>query len=266
MTKTQLLKKEFLKLKKEIENLIEDIDTSKNSHLQNYFYFISYPLFSVTESVIILCENKKTNSAEVLLRSLIEAHINIIYHQLDDSEYRLAVSAKKGFDTKIKNTKGLKDFVRRYPNLKSEDPSNLFSDEWLSKAEGWAEVKRKTILRCNNLQKNDMDLDLRSKAIKCDKKYIDNIEKGHFERMYHIIYRQLSPTAHLNIEGIQSFVDENEKGEYSFSDRGNGEVLSAQAIEVCTAFTKDLYEHGVLKGKITSTVSKIESILKEENK
>lgn len=265
MNKSELLNKEFLKLKEEVTTLINNVDTSKNSRLQNYLYFVSYSLFSITESVIILCENNKPHSAEILLRSLIEAHINIIYHQLGNPEYRLAVSAKNGFDVKIKNIKELEELIRKYPNLKSEDPTKLFSNEWLSNAGNWAETQRRAILRGNNLKENDRDLDLKSKAIKCDEASLDGIERGHFERMYHLIFRQLSPTSHLNIEGIQAFVSEPEKGKYLFSDDGNCEILSAQAIEVCTAFTKDLYDCNVLAGKITSTVSNIEKILKSDD-
>lgn len=263
MNETKLLKEEFIKLKTEITSLIDNVDASKNSHLQNYLYFISYSLFSVTESVIILCENDKPHSAEILLRSLIEAHINIIYHQLGDSEYRLSVSAKGGFDTKIKNIKQLEELIHKYPNLKSKDPTKLFNNEWLLKAGEWAKKQREAILRGNNLKENDEDLDLKSKAIKCDKASLDGVEKGHFERMYHLIFRQLSSTTHLNIEGIQTFISEPEAGKYLFSDDGNGDFLLAQAIEVCSVFTKDLYENGVLDGDITNTVCNIEKLLKD---
>ena len=263
MPEVKLLKKEFLGLKAEIAALMNRVDTSKKSYLQKYLYFISYPLFSFTESVIILCENGKCHSAKILLRSLVEAHINIIYHQLGDSENRLALSAKGGFDTKIKNIRELKDFILRYPNLKSTDPANLFSNEWLQKAEQWAEVERQAILKGNNLQKNNQDLDLKSKAIKCDQASIRDIEKGHFERMYHLIFRQLSPTTHLNIEGLQTFLSKKETEEYLFSDGDDGNFLITEAIGICIAFTKDLYECGVIGGEITSTVHRIEKFIKQ---
>jgi hypothetical protein len=262
MYKINLLKKEFLKLKTEIISLIDRVDTTKKSHLQNYFYFVSYPLFSLAESVIILCENGKPHSAKILLRSLIESHINIIYHQVDDSEHRLALLAKEGFDTKIKNVRELKDFIRRYPNLESKDSTKLFNNEWLLKAEKWAEVERQAIMKGNNLNENDKESDLKSKAVKCDQASIDGIEKGHFERMYHIIFRQLSPTTHLNVEGIQTFLSKNDKGEYLFSDGDDGDFLLVQAIDICVAFTKDLYECNVLDGETIDTVRNIEKLLK----
>lgn len=263
MNLSQDIKQEFLRLKSEISLHIDRIDTSKNSHLQNYLYFIHYPLFNFTESIIILCESGKFHSAKILLRSLFEAHINIIYHQIDESEHRLALSAKAGFDTKIKIISEIKDLVRRYPNLESPDPKRLFSKKWLQDAGEWAEVQRKAILKGNNLVQNDQDPDLKSKAIKCDKASIKNVEPGHFERMYTVIYRQLSPASHLDIEGLEVFVNQKETGKYMFGDGNGGDFIIGQAIEICLAFTKDLYESGLIKSKITDTVQRLDKLIKQ---
>ncbi len=265
MNLIQDIKQEFLQLKSEISRHIDQIDTSKNSHLQNYLYFIHYPIFNFTESIIILCENNKYNSAKILLRSLFEAHINIIYHQIDESERRLALSAKAGFDTKIKIISEIKDLVRRYPNLESPDPKRLFSKKWLQDAGEWAEVQRKAILKGNNLVQTEQDPDLKSKAVKCDKASIKNVEPGHFERMYTVIYRQLSPASHLDIEGLQVFVNQKETGKYIFDDGNDGDFIVGQAIEICLAFTKDLYESGVIKGNITDRVQRLEKLIKQDD-
>ena len=256
-----ILKEEFFKLKREISAQIELIDLTQKSHLQKYLYFVYYPLFSLAESIIILCDNGKDHSAKILLRSLIEAHINIIYHQVADSEYRLSLSAKGGFDIKAKNIKGLKDLIRRYPNLRSTDPTKLFSEKWLDNAGEWVDIERQAILKGNSLKETDQELDLLSKAIKCDEAHIKNAESGHFQRMYHIIFRQLSPTAHLNIEGIQTFVDEKEAGKYLFTDSDDRNLLISEAIDICVALTKDLYECGVLEGNIPDTADKIEKLI-----
>ena len=257
------IKEEFLKLKSEICLHIDKVDTSKNSHLQNYLYFVNYPLFSFTESVIILCENNQCHSAKVLLRSLFEAHINIIYHQLDDSERRLALSAGAWIHTKIKGIKEIEELIKRHPNLESMDPANLYSKKWLKEAKEWAEIQRKAILKGNNLKISDQDLDLKSKALKCDDGAIKNADNGHFERMYTVIYRQLSPPSHLKVEGIQTFVNKGETGEYVFDNGTDGIFLVSQAIEICTAFVKDLYEVGVIKGNITDTVQRLEALIKQ---
>jgi len=256
----ELIKTEFLGLKTEINDLLGGVDTKKKSHLQNYLYFVYFPLFSFAESIIILCENKKHNTAKVLLRSLIEAHINILYHQLHDSEHRLAISAKDGFDSKIRNIKEVQELIKKYPNLESNNPNNLYSRVWLQKALEWAQREQQAILLGNNLNEKEKDVGLKDKAIKCDQEFTGEIDKGHFERMYAIIYRQLSPTSHLNLEGLQTFVDQDEVGKYLFSDQDDGDLLVCEAVNICLALTKDLYDNGVIDGKITDTISRIEKL------
>ena len=185
----RILKDEFLSLRREVSTLIDSVDTSKNTYLQNYLYFYHYPLFSFTESIISLCESGKHIAAKVLLRTLFEAHINIIYHQLGDVKHRLAVSAKDGFDTKIKGLKEIQKLIKKYPNLESADDTNLFSKKWLGEAEQWAEEHRLTILRGNNLKKDDKEPSLISKAIKCDDASIKNAGGGRFQRKYAVVYR-----------------------------------------------------------------------------
>lgn len=262
------LKNEFLKLKSEISSEIEKVGVEEKKYLHNYLYFFHYPLFSFVESVIILCEGGKTHVASVLLRSLFEAHINIVYHQVSDSKRTLALSAKAGFDQKVQNIRELKELVRKYPNLKSPDPKNLFSSEWLEKAERWATRELDGILQGNHLTSSDQELDLKSKAIKCDKLFQKTnknkpIDNGHFERMYNVIFRQLSTTSHLNIDGMQTFIDKDGTGKYLFDDGKNSDFIAAQAVEICVAYVKDLYENSILKGNPTQTLGRIEDLLKK---
>ncbi len=256
------LKEEFLKLKEKVEPHIQSGGTKHKNHLQSYLFFACYPLFSFVESIVILCENGKFQTSESLLRSLIELHINVIYYQVADSDRRLAVSVKKGFDEKIKGIREIKKLIRKYPNLSSEDPKKLFSNEWLEKAESWAEAERKAVLEGNNLDEDVMELNLIDKAIKCDQADIKNVEKGHFERMYHVIYRQLSPSTHLNIAGIQGFVDQRADGQYSFSEGDPKSCYLMQtAIDICVALTKDLYENKVIEGDWPENISALEKLL-----
>ncbi|MCX6735863.1 MAG: DUF5677 domain-containing protein [Candidatus Parcubacteria bacterium] len=256
------LKEEFLKLKNEVEPYIQNGRVKDKSHLQSYLYFAYYPLFSFVESILILCESGKFRSAESLLRSLIELHINVIYYQVADSDRRLAISVKKDLEEKITGIRGIRELIRKYPNLKSDNPKDLFSNEWLKEAEDWAEERRQAILRGNHLIKADNDLSLKDKAIKCDQAKMKDIEAGHFERMYHMIYRQLSPSTHLNIGGIQGFVDQKEGGNYLFSDGGQKDYyLMQEAIAICVALTKDLYENGVIVAKLPDTIGRLEKLL-----
>lgn len=256
------LKGIFLKLKHEISILLDQEDKTKYSYLQNYLYINHYPLFSYAESVIILCENRKYNSASVLLRVLIETHINIVYHQLNDSERRLALSAKVSFDQKIRILNELQELIKRHSNLESKDPTDLFSHAYIEKSLEWSKVHRQAIIKANNLNEGDRDLDLKSKALRCDQEFNGNADKGHFERMYTVIYRYLSPFTHLDIEGLQMFVDGDTVSQRSFHDGANGDHLAAEAIDVCVAFSKDLYDQGLIKGERIEIINTVENLLR----
>lgn len=256
------LKEGFLKLKSEVSNLLNNEDRKEYNHIQNYLYFVHYPLFSFAESVIILCEHGKYNPANVLLRTLIEAHINIIYHQLNDFERKLALSAKVSFDQKIIVIKKIQDLIRKFPNLKSDDPSTLFSKEYLENTLKWTETQRNNIMTNNNILLKEKDLNLEAKAAKCDEEYTGNIEKGHFERIYTVIYRYLSPLTHLDIEGLDVFVAKNETNQYLFHDGCiRDEHLAFEAVDVCLAFSKDLYDLSLIKGHRTDAIGIVEKLL-----
>jgi len=254
--KIKLLTEQFLILKKEIGFLVEENKTNYN-YLQNYLYFFYIPLFNYVESIILLCEHKKYISASVILRSLIEAHINIIYHQTSDSERKLAILAKSGFDKKIKEIKKIKGLIEKYPNLESKDPSNLFSHEDLKALENVNKNNLQAVLKGNNIKDNDCELNLYDKAIKCDGEQVKNAEGGHFEKMYIINYGYLCSSAHLDLDGLQAFITEKQ-------DEKSGEHLIFEAIDICTAYTKDLYENNVISGKIPENVANIENLLKDK--
>lgn len=256
-SKIKLLTEQFLILKKEIGVLIEKNKANYN-HLQNYLYFFYTPLFHYTESIILLCENKKYISANVILRSLIEAHINIIYHQTGDSERKLAILAKSGFDKRIKEIKKIKKIIERHLNLESKDPNNLFSHEDLRALESVNKNNLRAVLKGNNIKDNDCELNLYDKAIKCDGEQVTNAEGGHFEKMYIINYGYLCSSAHLDLDGLQAFITEKQ-------DEKSGEHLVFEAIDICTAYAKDLYENNVISGKIPKTVSNIENLLKDKS-
>src|SRR3990167_3539573 len=128
------LNKKFLQLKQEITHLLSCVNRNGYSHLQNYIFFAHKPIFSFTEAILILCGNKKSHAAKVLLRTLFEAHIDIIYHQVKDSEKRLAFSSKRMFDERITVLREILDLIKRYPNLESHDTTQLFNKEYLNKA------------------------------------------------------------------------------------------------------------------------------------
>ncbi len=260
---TEELNKRFLQLKKEITNLLSDANRSKFSPLQNSLFFAQKPIFSFAEAILILCEKKKSNAAKVLLRTLFEAHIDVIYHQIKDSERRLAFSAKRMFDERITVLNEILSLIKKYPNLESEDETKLFNSKYLTKALADQDTHRQAILRANpNLTGTKH---LQDKAKLCEEGEVKNSEPGSFERMYSLIYRQLSPVAHLNIEGLQEFVGQDEYGKIFFHDGDNGDFIATQAVEISIAFSKDLYDNKILTGEQAEIIQEAEKFISQAN-
>ncbi len=262
-----------MKSEQEIETIITDFsalveltkpllhrNTGSYNYLQYYLYFMHYLLFSFTESIIILYKENKFHAASVILRSLVEGHINIVYHQLGDTNKKLALSAKESADSRLTVINKLNELISKYPNLESQDSSALLSKKYLEDMKNDVTTQRQGILRGNSITERDRALDMEAKAMKCDQEN-KSIEKGHFERMYTIIYRYLSPIAHLNIESISTIVHANENGDYIFNEGDAGKTCVTDAIGICVTYIKDLYENKLIDGNIPSEVLLLEKKL-----
>ena len=255
------LSKKFLQLKEEITHLLSGANRSGYSHLQNYIFFAHKPVFSFAEAILILRENQKSNAAKVLLRALFEAHIDIIYHQIKDSEQRLAFSVKRMFDERITILNEIQSLIKKYPNLESQDETKLFNNKYLTKALADQGIHRQAILKANPNLSGTKHLHLPDKAKLCEEGEVKNSEPGSFGRMYSLIYRQLSPVAHLNIEGLQEFVGQDKYGKIFFHDGDNGDFIATQAVEISIAFSKDLYDNTILTGEQVAIIQETEKFI-----
>ncbi len=74
--------------------------------------------------------------------------------------------------------------------------------------------------------------------------------------MYTLQYRFLSPVAHLNIEGLQHFVDEKDNT-LIYKDGDEKEMIQGTAVGLYAALVKDLYEHKVLAGETPEQVDEL---------
>jgi len=255
----QKLKESFLKLKREITELLNNSKDSTYSHLQNYIYFAHHPIFSFTEAILILCENRKSNAAKVLLRTLFEAHIDTIYHQVKDSEQRLAFSAKTMFEGRIIMLQEISKLIEKYPNLESSDANQIFNIGNLKKAIVDQTEHKEAILRANPGLTGTKHLQVKSRL--CEEEKVKNAESGSFERMYSLIYRQLSPVAHLNIDGLQSFVGQDKYGKIFFHDGDDEDFIATQAVDISVAFIKDLYDNKVIVSEPLAMIKEIEALI-----
>jgi hypothetical protein len=81
--------------------------------------------------------------------------------------------------------------------------------------------------------------------------------------MYTVIYRYLSPVAHLNIEALNVVVTKSNQGNYDFNEGDGGKTYVVDAVGICVAYIKDLYENKVIEGKVPDAVLSLEQKLGE---
>jgi hypothetical protein len=147
--------------------------------------------------------------------------------------------------------------------LESQDETKLFNNKYLGKALADQDKHRQAILRVNpNLSGTKH---LREKAKLCEEGEVKNSEPGGFERMYSLIYRQLSLVAHLNIEGLQAFMGQDEYRKIFFHDGDNGDFIATQAVEISIAFSKDLYDNKILEGEQVAIIQETEKFISQAN-
>ncbi len=249
---------QFFTIKGIINTQLEKPGSS--TKIQNYLYIMYGPFENYTESIILLCDNGKINAASVLLRSLVEAHINIIYMQIGDKKQHLAEAAYEGFKQKVSVCDNFIQLLTKYPNLVSEDSNSLYNLERLNHMRAFAVRGRDSVLKLNDIDPKYTEkrykVDLLDKARKCDEAGIATDKPGFFEDLYTLQYRYLSPVAHLNIEGLQHFVDEIES-KIVYKDGNNIEMVQGMAIGLYAALVKDLYEHQVISGEVPNEVDEL---------
>ncbi len=260
---SKTLKQKFLPLTLELTELLIATDREGFSHLQNYIYFAHRAIFNFTESILFLCENGKPNVAKVLLRSLFEVHIDVIYHQLGDSEMKLAFSTHRMFKERLAPLEEILKLIEVCPNLESKDPAELFNKEYLNKAIAHQKRGMDAVGRGNPNLTGTKHLNM--KAALCDEGPVKNAEQGHFRRMYSLIYRYLSPFAHLNIEGLQAFVGQDEMGNVYFHDGDDMDFVAVEAVSLAIAFIKDLYDNKILFGDQLGMIKEIEEFIIQKN-
>lgn len=232
------------------------LERKLDTKLQNYLYIIYGPFENYVESIILLCKNEKLNAASVILRSLVEAHINIIYMQIGDKKKHLAEAAFECFKQKVSMCDNFLALIKKYPNLESEDKKSLYNVDWLNDAKAFAVRGRDSIPRLNDVDVEYKKVDLITKARRCDEAKIADVKPGFFEGLYALQYRYLSPVAHLNIEGLQHFVEEK-NGVLIHKDGNQREMIQGTAIGLYAALVKDLYENEVISGEVPAEVNNL---------
>ncbi|MCX6764546.1 MAG: DUF5677 domain-containing protein [Candidatus Nealsonbacteria bacterium] len=225
-------------------------------HLPSFLLYNHIAIHNYSEAVYLLCKDSRLHSAYVLLRSIFEAHTNAEYIKFGDSERKLSLFAKEGFIVRKKIADCFDQFIKKYPQKK--ESISVLEEKNINKMKEFSGSHIKGIDNANKLNQNEEYPDILRRSIEIDKNSLDIEEKGNSELYYHLVYRYLSPYAHLNLFGLETFVDEGIDGDIKFilGRSNNVSTIIMQTYAYYFVSLNGLFEKKILDGEIIEKYKK----------
>ncbi|OGZ34773.1 MAG: hypothetical protein A2V60_01430 [Candidatus Portnoybacteria bacterium RIFCSPHIGHO2_01_FULL_39_19] len=228
------------------------------THLQSFLLFNQVAVHNYSEAICLLCKDARPHAAHVLLRSLFEAYTNAEYIKSKDSEKRLALFAREGMIERNKIANGFEQFIKKYPKKKNSLP--VLEEKSIDKMKKFSEGHIKGINNANKLNQKEVYPDIVSRSIKIDEEIPDSEEKGNSELYYHLVFRLLSPYAHLNAFGLEMFT---EKGLDIIGQAKDVHHIILQTYLYYFSLLKNLFQHKILDGEMPDRYQKYFKELKD---
>lgn len=183
---------------------------------------------SYSEAILKLVESKPLfdKAAEILLRSLIEAMINVNYVYAGRSQYNALVFLLDSFQDRI-------DFADKHKAFWTQHLSwDLKFGDKILKPSDWdvfINERQKNILKAfksRRYKKPSKVPDLRARAVIADN-YLRKLgklsEKNSLEKYYVLYYKYFSQTPHLKMQGLERFISTDSQGKMSLIIDGKAE-------------------------------------------
>lgn len=154
------------------------------------------------KGIKILIEKDDVLSANVLLRTLIEAFINIFYILADNSTIRAISYILEDYKTRKKNVKTIKELIKNgeivdnfFPGLSTPEQC----DEYIKELE---DEKNKNL---SNLKEN-LQININDKELIFPREVYKRAEKANLQSVYKILYPYLSNLTHVSSSGLKDFI------------------------------------------------------------
>jgi len=226
------------------------------THLQNFLLFNQIAIHNYTEAIYLLCEDARPHAAYVLLRSLFEAYTNVEYVKFGDSERKLALFAKNGFFERGKIANGFDKFIEKYP--KRKESISVLEEK---RIDGMKEFVRRHIIgvdSANQLKLTDKYPDIFIRSTEIDKNVSNPKNKGDNELYYHLVFRYLSPYAHLNAFGLEMFLEKelNKEEIFQLGRAKDVHLIILQTYLYYFVSFNNLFQHKVLDGHMPAKYQK----------
>lgn len=224
------------------------IDTNSRDFKKNFISFYFGAIHNYSESIYVLCKDSRPHAATVILRSVLEAFINVIYLMNTNSNLKIAKFAISDFEERIKVLKQFKVFVAKFPKWEGKD--NLTTTKDLDNMIAFNQKHKEGIEKGNRFYKSTKILkDLRARAEAYDKK---TKKEGNWEFNYLLVYKYFSNFTHLSISGIEGFFNKEDGDEHFDLGQSKGvESHLAMCFGIYLALLSNIKKRGYVP-KITS--------------
>jgi len=225
------------------------VNSDKHSHLQNFLLFSFIPIHNYSEAILTLCKNSRPHASNVLLRSIFEAYMNIMYVKSTDTEKRLALFAKGSFKGREKLLKRFTELSILYPHLKDKY-AILEKDNLISHKE-FVDKHIQAIDLGNDLNEDDNYEEQLLERIKQIDKEAPKDKAGMNEFNYRTMYSLLSQYTHLSPWGLELFIKQGSKSIiYTLGQDVGGDEIIGQTYLFYFELLLGLYENKVLSGEM----------------
>lgn len=179
-------------------------EVDKGNYKRQFIAFHFGAIHNYSEAIYTLCADSRPHAATVILRSIFEGFLNMIYFVNTNSNLKIAKYAIEDAEDRLKVLKQFKNFVDKYP--KWEDKYSMTDIANLDRLIIITENNLNALKRGNKLYKSTkIKRKLRDKAEAYDRKINKD---GEWEYNYLLFYKFSSSYAHLSLSGMENFVHE----------------------------------------------------------
>lgn len=226
------------------------------THLQNFLLFNQIAIHNYSKAIYLLCKDARPHAAYVLLRSLFEAYTNVEYVKFGDSERKLALFAKEGLLERRIIANCFDQFIKKYPQKKGS--ISVLEEKRIDDMKKFVRRHITGVDSANQLNPEDKYPDLLSRSREIDKNTSDPKDKGDNELYYHLVFRYLSPYAHLNAFGLGMFLEKELNKEEIFQLECAKDIhpIVLQTYLYYFVSFNNLFQHKVLDGQMPAKYQK----------
>jgi hypothetical protein len=198
----------------------EEIQMNSLSLKQTYLILVFGVVNSYSEAVFELCKQYRPRPAILLLRSILEAWINIAYFLSHNSDNRLLALMMHDSFSKLGLVEEMDKFASKYPHIVegsaiSKQSITVLKESVAQELKSYKKVGLEFSSKSKLEEVDFFETSLLERARRADARYkgSDPSRTQHpFEYQYLVVYRYFSDFTHINLKGTDAFVNRTQAG------------------------------------------------------